>query len=64
MNDFEAGISSVNASSEHMMKGSDEGLTLEMSAFSIFHGSNSTLNLFDKTKFLFHSPTDAVAQFL
>ena len=45
-----------------MTKGSDEGLTLEMSACSIFHGSNSTLNSFDKTKFFFHSPTDAVLQ--
>ena len=38
---------------------SDEGLTLETSAFQIFHGGNSTfMNSFDKTKFLFHSPTD------
>ena len=30
----------------------DEGLTLEASAFQIFHGSNSTfINSFDKTKF-------------
>ena len=35
-------------------KGSDEGLTLETSAFKIFHGGNSTfINSFDKTKFLF-----------
>ena len=33
---------------------SDEGLTLETSAFQIFHGGNSTfINSFDKTKFLF-----------
>ena len=32
---------------------SDEGLTLEKSAFQIFHGGNSTfINSFDKTKFL------------
>ena len=31
----------------------DEGLTLETSAFQIFHGGNSTfINFFDKTKFL------------
>ena len=30
----------------------DEELTLETSAFQIFHGGNSTfINLFDKTKF-------------
>ena len=30
---------------------SDEGLTLKMSAFQIFHGGNSTfINSFDKTK--------------
>ena len=35
---------------------SDEGLTLETSAFSIFHGGNSTfINAFDKTKFLLDS---------
>ena len=40
-------------------------LTLEASAFLIFHSGNSTfINSFDKTKFLFDSPTDAVAQFL
>ena len=33
---------------------SDEGLTLETSAFQIFHGVNFTfINSFDKTKFLF-----------
>ena len=33
---------------------SDEGLTLETSAFLIFPGGNSTfINSFDKTKFLF-----------
>ena len=33
---------------------SDEGLTLETSAFQIFHGDNFTfINSFDKTKFLF-----------
>ena len=32
----------------------DEGLTLETSAFQIFHGGNSTfINSFDKTQFLF-----------
>ena len=32
---------------------SDEGLTLERSAFLTFHGGNSTfINSFDKTKFL------------
>ena len=31
-----------------------EGLTLETSAFQIFHGGNFTfINLFDKTKVLF-----------
>ena len=35
---------------------SDEGLTLETSAFLIFHGGNSTfINLFDKTKFLLYT---------
>ena len=35
---------------------SDEGLTLETSAFQIFHGGNSTfINSFDKTKFLYYS---------
>ena len=35
---------------------SDEGLTLETSAFQIFHGGNFTfINSFDKTKFLFWS---------
>ena len=44
---------------------SDEGLTLETSAFQVFHAGNSTLiNSFDKTRFLFHSPTDAVPQVL
>ena len=37
---------------------SDEGLTLETSAFSIY------INSFDKTKFLFHSSTDPVPKFL
>ena len=33
---------------------SDEGLTLETSAFQIFHGGNSTfINSFDKTQFCF-----------
>ena len=33
---------------------SDEGLTLETSAFEIFHGGNFTfINSFDKSKFLF-----------
>ena len=44
---------------------SDEGLMLEMSAFQIFHGGNSTfINSFDKTKFFSHSSTDAAPQFL
>jgi len=44
---------------------SDKGLTLETSAFRIFHRGNSTfINSFHKTKFLFHSSTDVVAQFL
>ena len=43
----------------------DGGLALETSAFEIIHGGNSTfINSFDKTQFLCHSPTDAVAQFL
>ena len=38
---------------------------LKMSAFWIINGGNSTfINSFDKTKFLFHSPTDTVPQFL
>ena len=42
-----------------------KGLRLETSAFSIFHGGNSTfINSLDKTKFLFPSPTDAAPQFL
>ena len=44
---------------------SDERLTLETSAFQIFHRGNSTfINSFHKTKFVFHCSTDAVAQFL
>ena len=45
---------------------SDEGLTLEMSAFRIVHGGNSTfINMFWLNQiFLFHSPTDAAPQFL
>ena len=47
---------------------SDEGLTLETSAFQIVHrdGGNSTfINTFDKNQIsLFHSPTDAAPQFL
>ena len=44
---------------------SDEGLTLETSDFLIFHGGNSAfINSFDKTKILFHPPTDAVPHFL
>ena len=36
-----------------IIRRSDEGLTLETSAFSIFHGGNSIfINSFDKTKFL------------
>ena len=32
--------------------------------YCIFHGGNSTfINLFDKTKFLFQSPTDTISQF-
>ena len=43
----------------------DDGLMLETSAFQISHDGNSTfINSFDKTKFLFYSPTDAVPQFL
>ena len=44
---------------------SDEGLVLEMSAFLIFHGGNSTfINSFHETKFLIHSSTEAAPQFL
>ena len=43
----------------------DGWLALETPAFEIFNGGNSTfINSFDKTKFLFHSRTDAVPQFL
>ena len=43
---------------------SDEGLKLETSAFWIFPGVNSIFaNSFDKTLFLFHSPTDEASQF-
>ena len=53
------------ALSNELSKANDEGLTLETSVFWIFHGGNSTfVNLFDKTKFLFHSPSDAAPQFL
>jgi len=39
---------------------SDEGLTLETPPFQISHNGNPTfMNSIDKTKFLFHSPTDA-----
>ena len=44
---------------------SDKRLTRETSAFQIFHRGNSTfVNSFHKTKFVFHSSTDVVAQFL
>ena len=44
---------------------SDKRLTLEMSTFKIFHGWNSTfINSFERTKFLFYSPTDGVRPFL
>ena len=44
---------------------SDKGLTLETLALRIFHGGNSTfIDSFDKTKFVFHSTTDVVPQFL
>ena len=44
---------------------SDEGLMLRMPAFQIFHSGNLTFTKsFDKTKFLFHSPTNTAPQFL
>ena len=44
---------------------SDKGLTLETLALRIFHDGNSTfIDSFDKTKFVFHSTTDVVPQFL
>ena len=44
---------------------SEKGLTLETLAFQIVHGGNSTfINSFDKSKFVFHSSTDVVPQFL
>ena len=45
---------------------SDEGLTLETSAFQIVHGGNSTFikHVWQNNIFLFHSPTDAAPQFL
>ena len=45
---------------------SDEGLTLETSAFQIFHGGNSTfINSFDNTQiFVLISPTNAAPRFL
>ena len=44
---------------------SDEGLTLETSAFLLFHSGNLTLiNSLDQTKILFHSPNDTIGQFL
>ena len=40
---------------------SDEGLTLETSAFQIFHGGNLTfINSFDKSKFLFNPVRETV----
>ena len=46
------GPNSINKANAHIR--SDEGLTLETSAFQIFHGGNSTfINSFDKTEFLF-----------
>ena len=59
-------------SRDHLMKQnelirvrSDKRLTLETSAFQIFHRGNSTfINSFHKTKFVNHSSTDVVAQFL
>ena len=43
---------------------SNEGLTLEKSAFQIFHGGRSTfINSFDETKFLFHPPSEDAPQF-
>ena len=41
-----------NSNTQNSSIRSDEGVTLETSAFQIFHGSNSTfINPFDKTKF-------------
>ena len=51
--------------SEALALSSGRGLMLEMSAFKIFHGGNSTfINSFQKIKFLFYSPTDIVPQVL
>ena len=57
---------------DHLMKQnelisvrSDKRLTLETSAFQIFHRGNATfINSFHKTKFSFHSSTEVIAQFL
>ena len=44
---------------------SDEGLTLETSAFEIFHGGNSTfINSFDKTNFLYDFKSFAITTLL
>ena len=44
---------------------SDEGLTLETSAFQIFRGGNPTIiNSWWNQMFMFHSPTYAPSRFL
>ena len=44
---------------------SDEGLTLETSAFQFLYGGQFTLStLLIKQIFVYHSPTDAAPQFL
>ena len=52
-------------SNEMIKVRSDKGFSLATLAFQIFHSGNSTfINSFDKTKFLFHTSTDVVPQFL
>ena len=46
-------------------RANDKGLMLKTSAFQIFHDGNSPIiNSLDKTRFLFHSPTNTAPQFL
>jgi len=46
----------IKTDNTHSSIRSDEGLTLELSTFLIFHGGNATfINSFDKTKFLYEN---------
>ena len=60
---WKADVSSVSPSSLALR--SDEGLTLETSAFQFLYGGQFTLStLLINQIFVYHSPTDAAPQFL